>query len=248
MKKYYTYKLTDKTTGEYYFGSRGYDGEIKDDKYMGSPYVWKPIVENLQKEILDLFDNSFDAIMKEREFVINHITDIKNQNYSIPHPNITRENLISAVDKFGNILTICVDDPLFGIEFFGVTKGKTMVRDIDGNIFQVSVNDERYLSGELVHNNKFTNIRGIDHPNYNKHWINNGKTQKLVSDNIIPDGWVIGTLQKGKRTVSSHYKTIWINDETINKRITNDKLYDYIGKGWNLGRINLKKYEKRKKL
>lgn len=33
------------------------------------------------------------------------------------------------------------------------TSGTATVRDIDGNVFNVSVNDSRYLSGELVHNN-----------------------------------------------------------------------------------------------
>jgi len=245
MKKYYTYKLTDKTTGYYYFGSRGFDGIIDEDTYMGSPHVWNPEIKNLKKEILNIFNNYHDAILDERSYVIKYITDIKNQNYAIPHPNVTRNNLISAIDKFGNTFTVCSDDELFGIEYFGVTKGQVLVRDSNDNIFYVSVNDERYLNGELRHNNYGRMSVGIEHPNYNKHWINNGNVQKLISGDIIPDNWVVGTLQKGKRTLSSHYKTTWINNGVDNKRIIEQKTDEYLTNGWLKGRINLKKYEKR---
>lgn len=245
MKQYYTYKLTDRITNEYYFGSRGYDGNVDDDKYMGSPYVWNPSIENLDKIILKVFDNSVDAIMHERELIIENINERLNQNYAIPHPNFNRHNLISAVDKFGNIITICTDDPLFGVDFFGVTKGKVVVRNADGEVFQTSVNDPRYLSGELVNNNKFANKRGIDHHNYNTYWINDGTNQKLIHEfDIVPDGWVIGTLQKGKITASSHCETIWVNDGNINKRINETDIENYTNNGFVLGRINLKEYKK----
>lgn len=39
-------------------------------------------------------------------------------------------------------------------EFVGVNKGKVVVKDKEGNKYQVSTNDSRYLSGELIHQTK----------------------------------------------------------------------------------------------
>ena len=47
----------------------------------------------------------------------------------------------------------------------------------------------------------------------------------------------IGTLQKNKRTNSSHHNTTWINKDGINKRIKKDDLINHINEGWSSGRL-----------
>ena len=88
---------------------------------------------------------------------------------------------------------------------------------------------------------------GDNHPNYGKNWINNGERQIFINANNIESylekGWKIGTLQKNKRTNSSHYHTTWVNINGINKRIDKNELSDYTDKGWLMGRVGLKKYK-----
>lgn len=244
-KNYYVYKLTDKITGEFYLGSRGCDCETLKDNYMGSPKVWKPNKSNLLKQILKTFDNRRDAILFERQSICEVISNELNMNFSIPHPNITRENLVTAKDKTGKIVTISSNDPLLGIDFFGVTKWLVLVKDNDGNIFFTDVNDPRYINGELTHNNKGL-MTGTNHPNFKKIWVNNGYSQKLINIGEEHIGWVIGTLQKGKETLSSHNKTIWIhNIETkVNKRVYFHEIDTFLSNEWVLGRINLTEYKK----
>ena len=247
MKKFYVYLVEDQSTKEFYIGSRGFDGNPLNDKYLGSPYTWKPNFKNLSKKILKYdIDNMYDAISYERELILNNINNPLNRNYSIPYSRFNRSDLITAKDKNGKILSISKNDPLFGIEFVGVTKGLVLVKDENNNKFLVSTSDERYINGDLVHNN-IGLISGDSHPNYGKIWINNGEKQIFIKNEdsrlYLENSWKIGTLQKNKRTNSSHHNTTWINKDGINKRIKKDDLINHINEGWSSGRIGLKKYK-----
>lgn len=82
---HYVYKIIDKITNEYYFGSRSCNCLAKDDVYMGSMKVWKPNSDNLIKEILnDTFLDRISAIEYESNIIKLHIKDSLNQNYHIP--------------------------------------------------------------------------------------------------------------------------------------------------------------------
>jgi hypothetical protein len=248
-KKYYVYKLTDIETNEFYIGSRGFLGDITKDKYMGSPKTWKPNYVNIKKEIIQVFDNQKDAILFERELIITKINDGLNMNFSIPHPNITRENLISAKDESGKVITISTDDPLFGVKYFGITKGLVLVKDVEGNTFLTDVNDPRYVNGDLVHNNKGL-ISKDSHPNFNKVWVNNGIEQKLINIDEDYHGWYLGTLQKSKKTLSSHDNSIWVYNLNRNetKRIYESELESFLNNGWVKGRFKLGNYKKTDKI
>ena len=54
-KKYYVYEIKDKTTNQFYIGSRGCYCDINDDKYLGSPKTWKPNKKKLIKQTERLF-------------------------------------------------------------------------------------------------------------------------------------------------------------------------------------------------
>lgn len=83
--KHYVYKLEDKKSGEFYYGSRTCHCDIEDDDYMGSPVIWKPNKENLQKVILNSsFENRESALLYEKKLVEENIKHPLNRNYSIP--------------------------------------------------------------------------------------------------------------------------------------------------------------------
>lgn len=250
MKNYYVYKLVDKITNEFYIGSRGTSKDIELDSYMGSPYVWIPNKENLVKTIVKSgFKSKEEAILYERKLIVDCICNELNRNYSIPHPNITRDNLVTAKDvTTGKILTIFKDDPLFGSQYVGVTKGKVVVRDKDGNMFSCDVNNENYINGEYIHV-AVGMLLGAEHHNWEKVWVNNGTKQELIPSKYIADfiknGFMVGTLQKGKTTNSAHVSSVWVNDGNSNRRINSNELTYYENLGFSRGRVGLRKYKKR---
>lgn len=122
-KYHYFYKITNNINGHFYYGVHNTDK--LDDGYMGSGKrlhlaYEKYGMENFTKEILKFFDSSAEAFEYEAK-VVNEIL--------VSDPN-------------------CYNCTNGG--FYWNTKGLTPVRDKDGNCFAVSVNDPRYLSGELV--------------------------------------------------------------------------------------------------
>ena len=91
--KYYVYKLEDKKSGEFYFGSRTCRTNIEDDNYMGSPVTWKPNKKNLKKVILKSnFENREDALLYEKKLVEENIKHPLNRNYSIPTKGFYRSD------------------------------------------------------------------------------------------------------------------------------------------------------------
>lgn len=83
---HYVYKITDKTNKKFYFGSRSCKCEPENDNYLGSPCVWKPNKENLEKLILvKNFDNRSEAISVESKFIKENIDNELNENYYIPN-------------------------------------------------------------------------------------------------------------------------------------------------------------------
>jgi len=79
--KHYVYRLTDRTTQEYYYGVRSCKGNPKDDSYMGSMKVWKPNKNNLIKEIIMEFGSRKEAVNFEYELIIKNIKHPLNRNY-----------------------------------------------------------------------------------------------------------------------------------------------------------------------
>lgn len=123
-KKYnYLYKITNLINGKFYYGI--HTTSNLDDNYMGSgtninKAYEKYGINNFKKEILEFFDTRELAALREREIV---------NEYLIKNPNCY--NIILGG---GNFTTI----------------GTATVMDKDGNVMQVSVDDERIKNGELV--------------------------------------------------------------------------------------------------
>lgn len=106
------------------------------------------------------------------------------------------------------------DDKLHVISDNHFQKGKVLVKDADGQKYFVDVNDERYLSGELLHIScgyKFTDEQ--------RHKLKN-KFKEIGH-------------QQGEK--NSQFGTKWINKDGVTKKIKKDELQSYIENGWKLG-------------
>ena len=123
-KKYhYFYKITNRINHKYYYGIHSTNN--LDDGYMGSgtslhKAYEKYGMENFVKEILKFFPTRKDASDYERD-IVNESLIKNNECYNI---RLGGDN--------------------------GTTTGTATVKDIRGNVYQVPINDERILSGELV--------------------------------------------------------------------------------------------------
>jgi hypothetical protein len=117
---HYVYKLEHIETGEFYIGSRSSKKHPTLDPYLGSMKTWKPEKNKLKKYILS-------DIFKDRESAILFESEEISKNIK-------------------NILNRNYHIPSTGFHTFGTVTTK----DSNGNTFQVSTDDPRYLSGELV--------------------------------------------------------------------------------------------------
>ena len=121
---HYFYKITNNLNNHFYYGV--HNTYNLDDGYMGSGkrlhMAYKKYgIENFTKVILKYFDTAKEAFEYEAKVVNLDLTK-SNDCY----------NLACGGQSFN-------------------TFGRFAARDKDGNIFGISVDDPRYLSGELVH-------------------------------------------------------------------------------------------------
>ena len=93
---HYVYKLTEESTGKFYYGSRTCICEPNDDSYMGSMLTWKPNKKLLKKEIIKSdFTSREDAIMEESKLITNGIKNPLNMNFHIPNKGFYNKSRIS---------------------------------------------------------------------------------------------------------------------------------------------------------
>lgn len=94
--------------------------------------------------------------------------------------------------------------------------GKVTVKDKNNNTLQVSLDDERYLNGELV-----------------PIWL--GRKHSESTKKKISEAHKIKQYQKGEK--NSQFGTCWITKDGINKKIKKEEIEIYILEGWNKGRV-----------
>jgi uncharacterized ubiquitin-like protein YukD len=130
FKKYYIiYETKNIKNGKIYIGMHETDN--LDDGYLGSGKRLKRAIryhgkEFFERRVLHIFDNREDMINKEIELVNEEFVN-RDDTY----------NLITGGEYINTVNTI-------------------VVKDREGNTLRVSVDDPRYLSGELVHHLKNT--------------------------------------------------------------------------------------------
>jgi len=170
--KHYVYKLEDKITGEFYFGSRTCKGEIKDDTYMGSPTVWKPERMNLVKTIIkENFKTRNNATKYEAGIIRKFIKNELNRNFSIPGEHSYKIGYVTVKDKNGKYHWIHNEDVRFlNGEVVGVTSGipisethrKKISKTLTETMSKLSDDEKREKFGSPGNKNPMFGIKRTD--------------------------------------------------------------------------------------
>ena len=231
-KKYnYFYKITNKINGKYYYGVHATDN--LNDGYMGSGVrllaaFKKYGIENFYKEILEFFETIEEAFAKEAEVVTIDLVKDKN----------------------------CYNCMCGGLGFH--TGGTATVRDKNGNVFHIPVDDPRLKTDELVGSikgkvlvkDKNGNISLVDKNDEMylskelvPYWC--GKTHKEESKEKMKATHKKNKHQQGSK--NSQYDSRWVykydeNGQQITKKISKEELETYLSNGWKNGHPIGKKF------
>ena len=202
-------------------------------------------INNFKKEIIKQCESRKEAYELESIFVTEAlIKDSNCYNIILGGEQFTTEFLVAVKDKNGKRFLVHNEDPRYlSGELVGVTKGyftakddngktflaksksenihgvnfkQVTVKDSSGNMFNVSVDDPRYINGELSHIWK-----GRKHSEETKNKLRN--TLKEIGH------------QKGEK--NSQFGTCWVNKNGENKKIKKEELYTFVQNGWSKGRV-----------
>lgn len=242
FKYHYFYKITNIYTGEFYYGVHSTNNLY--DNYMGSGTRLKKLYklfgkESFNKEILKYFDNRGDLLDYEHQIVNEKI--LKNP--------------------------LCLNMITGGMGSYDgyTTKGLVTVKDNEGNIFEVSCSDPRYLSGELKSivsnmvvvrdkNGQCMQVSVTD-PRYLsgelvivskgnkgfKGWTivyKNGEyknIKKIDLDDYLDNGWQIRSKVKGRTSPTKN--KIWLFKNNKQIVTTKEESLKYLQNGWSKGRL-----------
>lgn len=200
--------------------------------------------ENFKKEIIKQCKSRNEAYELESVFVTEAlIKDDNCYNIILGGKQFTTEFLVAVKDKNGNNFLVHKEDPRYlSGELVGVTKGyfaakddngntflteasnknvhgvnfeRVTVKDKNGRIFNVNVNDPRYLSGELVFM-----------------W----KGKKHTSETIEKLKSTLKTIGHQKGEKNSQFGTCWVHNDEKSIKIKKDELSEYEKNGWVKGR------------
>lgn len=181
---YLVYKITNKINQKIYIGvHKTYD---INDNYMGSGSLLLEDIKsiglyNFEKEILFIFNNKEEMLLKEGELVNEEFVK-RDDTYNLMlgggfFCGELTKNTIVVRDNYNNKFRVKNDDERYlSGELIPITKGYITVKDNNNETYFVKVDDERYLSGELVpfwtgnkksENSKYK-ITGENNPFYGK--------------------------------------------------------------------------------
>ena len=152
----YVYKITNLKEGLFYYGSHK-TIKLNDGYASSSVNVRKDInrlgPENFKKEVVKFFNTSEEMFRYEEKMIRKVLGHPNCYNRGVT-PECKIKNCVLVKDSEENFYYVKVDDPRIGKTLFYSGIGKVSVMDKDGNTFQTSIDDPRYLSGELVAPNK----------------------------------------------------------------------------------------------
>lgn len=190
-KVYLIYQITNLLNGHIYIGA--HSTENINDRYMGSSrYLKKDIKEfgkkNFKKEILFIFNNKEEMLLKEAELV-NKDFVFREDTYNKVIGGLTYSfstiGMLTVRDKDGNTFLAYKDDPKYiSGEYISDTAGKVLVKNKNGDNFQVNKNDERIKNGELITLNALNKKIGSEHHN----WKGGPLPKKGRKKRILPEG------------------------------------------------------------
>ena len=236
-KYHYFYRITNKKTGQFYFGIHSTNN--LNDNYMGSGTFLKKEYrlwgkDMFYKEILKFFETREDLI-KYEQAIVNE--DVLNNPLCL---NIIKGGLaglgagftvglVTVKDSSGNYFDVKTNDPRYiSGELVSVNKNMVSVRDVFGNTFKVHVNDPRYIAGELTIVSK-GNKGGLGRT----HVVKDGECKFILKEELqqyLDDGWEHKSKCRGR--VSPTKGMIWICKEDERKIIRKEELQQYLDDGW----------------
>ena len=236
-KYHYFYRITNKKTGQFYFGIHSTNN--LNDNYMGSGTFLKKEYrlwgkDMFYKEILKFFETREDLI-KYEQAIVNE--DVLNNPLCL---NIIKGGLaglgtgftvglVTVKDSSGNYFDVKTNDPRYiSGELVSVNKNMVSVRDVFGNTFKVHVNDPRYIAGELTIVSK-GNKGGLGRT----HVVKDGECKFILKEELqqyLDDGWEHKSKCRGR--VSPTKGMIWICKEDERKIIRKEDLQQYLDDGW----------------
>lgn len=216
---HYVYRIEHIETGEFYIGSRSSKTHPTIDSYMGSMYTWKPDITKLKKEIIK---DDFNSRDEANEFESIEI----------------EINIECELNRNYHI-------PSKGFH----TKGRVTVRDSNGKCFSISLEDERYKSGELKSACIGTQQNMVVVCDNDGNILKIKKDDERYTSGELKSILIGRKLKLNKRLDPSHcskftqvgcknsqFGTIWIHNKELklNKKI---KATDEIPDDWELGRV-----------
>ena len=237
-KYHYFYKITNKITGQFYYGIHSTSN--LNDGYMGSGARIKRMYKkygrlNYYKEILRFFDTREEASDYEHQIVNEEL--LKNKlclNLAIGGDIQEREigstkGLVTVRNKDGECFDVSKDDPRYiSGELIPATKGRVVVRNKEGICISIDKNDPRYISGELTIVSK--NNKG----GKGRKWILKDRQYKFVLstelDTYIKDGWILQSPCKRRISPTKGKVHILKNGKSI--MVDKNELQSYIDDGW----------------
>jgi hypothetical protein len=229
----YVYKCTHKTSGKFYFGFRSANTlppELDFPRYKTSSTKVNGKFSEFNWEIIAVFFTKEDAYDFEQQLINDYREDpnIINTMCLFNKIRFLTVNKVSVKDEFGNTSSVFKDDErLKTKELVPVNTGLTVVLDKNGNKIKVNKNDPRIESGEFQ---RFQTGRK---------WMNNGFEMRLIDSDKIDEfkqnGFEMGKLPQHNVDLD---KRVWMNKESINKRVRESLIGTHIQDGWIRGRIS----------
>jgi len=222
-KKYYiVYQITNLINNYIYIGC--HSTYNVNDSYIGSgTNILKAIKKygkkNFNKEVLFIFNNKEDMLLKEKQLVNKEFISRKDTyNIILGGSTFLTIDNISVKDKNGNMLMVHKNDERYlSGELVGVVKNKVVVKDKNNNKIQVDINDPRYISGELKHINN------------NKIIVKDKNNNKLQVD-INDPRYISGELTGHTKNLSPMMNLLTNKVELIDTRNYNKNNYISINK------------------
>lgn len=248
MKKYkyhIVYKITNDFDKRYYIGKHSTDD--LNDNYFGSGKIILGLInkygkEHFYKEILKIFNTSFEAFKYEEQLVNEELLK-----------DINCINLQIGGRGYNNKY-----DDEFSAKLSSTHKNKILVKDKFGKCFKVNKDDERIKRGELISVNKgLKRSKEVKQKLSDLHkeicknptekmknaWKENAKNRIGKKLNISPEG-KLKQLEANKRPKSNETKLKLSNKIHVCKLENNNQLHefidkellnDYINAGWTTG-------------
>ncbi len=135
----------------------------------------------------------------------------------------TNEKVVISKEEFDNNRDI----------YCGSTKGKIPVKDIHGNYYSVSIDDPRYVSGELVHNTS-----GKSYGKGTATAIDTISRLSLGRISLLDPRWKTGEIISPLRGISKSNKgSRWMKHKQYpSKQVIHEDINIFLENGWEFGR------------